>query len=343
MGPSKKLLSPLKAYRYVTVIAHVNLFDLAATERAAINARKTYQKDFSGRSYTDIINDYNMKGGGGKVGFNSTEGRGEGSKIKTRRDLTRRDLVAAASYFISEGRGSGYAPYNLRSLRYDVGIKGADLVEDIYNTFIYFKGKGSVKPDPIDQAGPGTINLLNAGKPEIQKNLKMLGINYTKLGKVDIGEKERGINILINVSGESGNAFGVSKSNIKGIVNFLDKDQDPKAKTIISLVGSKSKTKEASSVIKEIIKENSQNLFIGKALRVIEASFRKIKGNENFRFPKEVYANAGAGKIALEQFVNDLVNNPLLEKLNEADKKKVRTISKKQFGLDYLEDEKNMN
>lgn len=348
MGPSKKNIGPMQAYRFITVIAHVNLFDLAATERAAISARRTFETSFTGKSYTDIINDYGIKSGGPqKLGFNSSPGFGEGSKIKTRRDLKRTDLVAAASYFIDEGRGSGRAPYGLGSLRPEIGIKGADLVGDILNIFRYFGGALPNKPDPIDEAGPNTKNLLikGVGRTQIEEELKKLGIRYSNLGQVEVSEKEKAVNILINHSAAGNRSpLNVSRDNLKQLVDFLDSPkfkENPNAKLIISLLGtSKKNITKAGRIIKNLIKENKIPLFHDQAVYAIESGIRKMKGNENFKMPSEAFELAN--KIGIEKFVRDMLDHPFLKAINEDQLKRQQKTSMKKYGLDFKDYETSL-
>jgi len=348
MGPSKKNLDPMKAYRFVTTIAHVNLFDLAVTERAAIKARKTFDTRFSGKSYTDIINDFGIKSGGGqKLGFNSSPGFGEGSKIKTRRDLKRVDLVAAAAEFIKDGRGSGATPYNLGSLRTEIGIKGADLVEDILNTLKFFSGRlKGAKPEDIDKLGPNTEKLVrNAGRTQIEEELNKLGIKYSKLGKVDIGEKARALNIMINHSGsQSKSGLSVNRQVMKGIVNFFDSpafSQSTNAQVLVTVLGTNKRSiTKAKPALQKLITEDLKYVFIDNALYAIQTNIRKIKGNENFTLDKSAFEKAK--KVGIENFVRNMLDEPFFKSVDPEELKKQRTKSMKKYGLDFKDYETSL-
>lgn len=352
MGPTNKSIDPTKAYRFVTVLAHVNLFDLGATERAAIKMRKTFDTRFVGKAYDDIISQFAINSGASqKLGFNSTEGNAEGSKIKSRQDLTQRDLVAAAAYFIDEGRGSNKSvPYGLPSLRSQAEIKGIDLVDDIRNTFKYFLGLLKSKPEQIDKAG-AIDNLIGVGKSKkdgsktnaigaktVQSELNKLGFNY-KSGQLKISDKERAINIMINLSGTRKNQpLGLSKANIKDIVALFDSEEfttNPKSNLVIELLtsGNKKDIAKAKTIIKGILKNEIKDIYIKKAIYAIQATMRKITGDKDFEIPDSVFEKAK--KDGLENFIRNLNNNETLKRLTGSDiLEKEQKRNMKKYGLD---------
>jgi hypothetical protein len=352
MGPTNKSIDPTKAYRFVTVLAHVNLFDLGATERAAIKMRKTFDTRFVGKAYDDIISQFAINSGASqKLGFNSTEGKAEGSKIKSRQDLTQRDLIAAAAYFIDEGRGSNKSvPYGLPSLRSDAEIKGIDLVEDIRNTFRYFLGLLTSKPEQIDKAG-AIDNLIGLGKSKedgsktsaigaktVEKELNKLGFSY-KSGQVKIEDREKAINIMINFSGTQKNSpLPLTKANIKDIVALFDKESfrnNPKAILVIQLLssGDKRKLKQAAEIIESLLQNEIKEIYIESAIHAMEETFRKTSGNKDFKIPTSEYAKAR--KMGLERFIRGLSNNESLKKLVGTDiLEKEQKRNMKKYGLD---------
>lgn len=201
------------AYRFISVLEHVNLFDLAHAEHMQITQKaKTLSPYLGFRSYEEII-DYVSKGSG-KLGFNTSTG-GEGNKINTGKNITYREVVMAAFYFITEGRGSGV----LRSV---VGIKGENMAEDISAVFKYFKTKAQGKYEKMNAAAPSHNKGKNPEKETpLEKYIRELGISYTKHGKGIVSQKEKAVNMFLKFS--TGKKLNLSSFDIKAFVSAVDR------------------------------------------------------------------------------------------------------------------------
>jgi len=213
----KSYISPNKAYRFISVLEEVNLFDLANSEIQNISKLQTYDQSITSKSYSrysDIIEE--VKGRvGTTIGFNSSRG-GEGNKL-VKGSATPDEVVMAAFYFITEGRGTE------PGMRAEVGILGINLADDINAVFKYFKNKNSY--EKLNARKPTHNKNKNAPseKTSLEKHLDKLGLSYVRTGdgkvKGEISKKTQVINAFLRVS--TGAELNLSSFSIDKFISYL--------------------------------------------------------------------------------------------------------------------------
>lgn len=294
MGPSGKDIYPNQTYKYLSVIDHVNLFDLAHTEIKNIDKSGTFSPSAGGYDgYADLVRKAAKVG---RVGFNSSPG-GEGNKINTGgqgySEITHRELVMAAFYFIIEGRGAG-------PLRQTVGIKGASLATDVARVFKYFKDEAT----GYEKMGPKTrkkVSYLMKKDAEPSKNLERiiseLGIEYFKTtsgGK--ISKKEKLINTVIRYGLGSGAQVSISRWDIQNFIAAADKitGLSDEKKGIDLMVFNVEDQRQRKKIIKTIKSQQFMLKALGtaRALGLLTKKIRIATNNPNFKLSAEVWNNA---------------------------------------------------
>jgi hypothetical protein len=325
MGPTAKDIHPNETYKYLSVIDHVNLFDLAYTEHINITQRrKTYNSSDGGYSgYADLVRRA-ANTGGGKIGFNSSTG-GEGNKINKGgmgyAALTNREIIMAAFYFITEGRGSGGG-----SLRNKVGITGSLLADDISRVLLYFRDKAIGYEKMGTQASKIANNLVKInGEPK--KNLiriiDELGIQYFKTtGGGKVSKKEKLINTVIKYGTGAGSEVSISRWDIQNFINAADKikglvNQNKGINLLVFDVDDKRSEKKIIRLIKDQ-KFMIKNLGVSIGLGLLQERIRKELKQPDFIIPaylwKTVYSN-------LDDAMKQLKEKPELKAIVEKHEK----------------------
>jgi hypothetical protein len=323
MGPNAKNINPNQTYKYLSVIDHVNLFDLAYTEYINITQRrKTYNPSDGGYAgYADLVRRA-ANSGGGKIGFNSSTG-GEGNKINKGgmgyAALTDREMIMAAFYFITEGRGSG-------SLRGKVGITGSLLADDIARVFLYFKDKAEGYEKMGNQAKTIVGNLVKVnGEPKkiLIKRIDALGIQYFKTtGGGKISKKERLINTVIKYGTGAGSEVSISRWDIQNFVNAADEITDyvDQKRGINLLVFDVDDPRSQRKIIKSIKDQTFmiKNLGIRIGLGLLVKKIRKELNQPGFKLPPEIFKAVDSN---LDKAMKQLKEIPELKGIVESHEK----------------------
>lgn len=308
MGPSGKNVYPNQTYKYMSVIDHVNLFDLAYTEIKNISKAGTFSPSSGAyNGYADLVRKAAKVG---RVGFNSSPG-GEGNKINTGglgyNEITHRELIMAAFYFILEGRGAG-------PLRQSIGIKGASLATDITRVFKYFRDDAT----GYERMGPKTQKkvkyLMNQdGEPSkhLEKMISQLGIEYFKTtsgGK--ISKKEKLINTVIRYG--LGSEVSISKWDLQKFIAKTDTMNGLKSEKagIDLLVFNVEDPRQRKTIIKKIKSQKFMFKALGRrrALGFLTKSIRETTGDPEFEIDKKIWHQADSD---LDKAIKDFLDkNP---------------------------------
>jgi hypothetical protein len=332
MGPNAKNINPNQTYKYLSVIDHVNLFDLAYTEHINITQRrKTYNPSDGGYAgYADLVRRV-VNTGGGKIGFNSTPG-GEGNKINKGglgyAKLTDREMIMAAFYFITEGRGSGGG-----SLRGKIGITGSLLADDIASVFLYFRDNATGYEKMGTQASKIANSLVKTkGEPKkiLIKRIDELGIQYFKTtGGGKISKRENLINTVIKYGTGAGSEVSISRWDIQNFINAADNmvgfaDQNRGINLLVFNVDDKRSEKKIIRLIKDQ-KFMIKNLGVSIGLGLLQKRIRKELKQPDYEIPshlwKTVYSN-------LDKAMKELKEKPELKAIVEKHEKSMSEKAK---------------
>jgi hypothetical protein len=314
-------------YRQVSVISEVNLFDLAHEEQKYISKYGTYDPGIGQlNSYRDVITLAKTKK---KLGFNYSEG-GESSKINTGRFITEREVVAAAYYFIKEGRGSEIG------MRMEIGIKGENLADDIDRVFKYFKSRSGYEKMNASRPHHNRKQAAKEGKTttRLENTLNELGLSYTKTGKVKVdGDKLKIVDMFLNVSGTP--ILNFSNQEVGTFIGtfLLHADKDGKTTKFTLNVNNLPDNKSRNTII-NYFKSNPiflQEITTGLALYKLESQInKKLKPKKTFQLSNSIKSIA---MLNLEQAYDMLEQDPMIggiiTELRKSNKKNQATAYKK--------------
>jgi hypothetical protein len=342
MGPTSKNVNPSKEYRFLTVLAEVNLFDMGATERYFIKKHNSFSKSFQGKSYTEIIDQYQNRS---KIGFNSTIGNSEGSIMKSGRGVDGYLLTQAAVKFIEGGRGSIQSP-RLPSLRSKIKLPlSKDLAINVRQVLEYFAPEGRgyknhLEKNLVPTAGVETIDQL--GKPKslvrndsstsidkIKEYLNTMGYFYNE-GTTTINQGARSPLVELFVKDAPEITAVVSKENKSAFASLLKSNKFAEEGILILQLITSGNSKLAQVKLKELMKRHP-GIFYSKTFNTFQKTLRQEFNDPDFTLPPE-FINKMQSK-SVNAFLNDLeVNNYIKEKgfteeqINKAKEKTNRKV-----------------
>lgn len=329
MGLGKKQLGSNSGYRFLKVLAHVSAFDLAAAERALIKARGTYGS-FDVPSMEQLMRaPKNYAQNKSFIGFNQSAG-GENSMVK--KLYHKRDKVLAAVHFLDEGRGSLNPPSFLERIPdSQLGITREDLAFDVYQVIRYFAGeKVSGQEQLMLKKNKKTGKPIFGMTVEwIRKELASLGVTFNKVRggetkKIDLGDKERFINLLINLPGTPEKPIYELErrdliAQLDGVDPSVFKQAVPsRTRTRLKLEGEKSLvTKGRKIVTAAFAKRQPTNVLT--AAFIIQNKLQKI--NPNFKFSDAQYRalQKYSKKHSVHDFITSLTENPIFANVDKKD------------------------
>ena len=306
-------------YRQVNVISEVNLFDLAHEEQKYISKHGTYDPGIGQlSSYRDVIDLAKTKN---KLGFNYSEG-GEGSKINTGRYITRREVVAAAYYFITEGRGSDIG------MRMEIGIKGENLADDIDRVFKYFKSRSGYEKMNASRPGHNRKKTAKEGKTTtpLENVLNELGLSYTRTGKVKVdGDKLRILNMILKFSGTPVLNFSNQEMGRFAETFLLHADKDGKTAKFTLNVDNIPNTQSRNKIL-SFFKSNPifiQEVTTVFALYKLESQInKKLKPKQKFQLSNSIKSIAMLNlEQAYDMLEQDSTIGGIITQLRKSDKK----------------------
>ena len=193
MGNTRSTLDENEAYRSLKVIAVVNLFDLAFTERKIISESGSIS-DKSFNNYSDVVHEI-MNSNNKEVLFNASEG-GEGSKFTQARmgGITKREIVIAAFYFLTEGRGLKNSFITNLTREVPGVYKNLDtLATDISLVVKHFK-KTSVSYEKLNMnSAPVDIKIIKE---------MLLSLGFSESKKIEKPKLLEEVDVMLKISGE---------------------------------------------------------------------------------------------------------------------------------------------
>jgi hypothetical protein len=262
--------------------------------------------------------------GGGKIGFNSSVG-GEGNKINKGglgyAALTEREMIMAAFYFITEGRGSGGG-----SLRDKIKITGSLLADDIARVFLYFRDD-AVGYEKMGNQARGIVEKLvkKDGEPKkiLIKKIDALGIQYFKTtGGGKISKKEKLINTVIKYGTGEGSEVSISRWDIQNFINAADEMTDyvDQKRGINLLVFNVDDPRYKKKIIKSIKDQKFmiKNLGVRIGLGLLQKKIRKALNQPEYEIPAELFKVVDSN---LDKAMKQLKEVPALKEIVEKHEK----------------------
>lgn len=345
MGRSAKNISPSKEYRYLTVLAEVNLFDMGATERYFIKKYNSFNKSFEGKSYTEIIDQYQNRS---KLGFNSTIGNSEGSIMKSGIGVDGFLLTQAAVKFIENGRGSIQSP-RLPSLRSKIKLPlSKDLAVNIRQVLEYFapEARGyknhleknlvpTANVDIIDQLGaPANLvrNDSSTSMDKIREYLNTMGYFYNA-GTTTINQGARAPLVELFVRDAPEIKAVLSKENKPAFAQLLRSNKLAQEGILVLRLATSGKTDLAKEELKKIMLRHP-GIFFQKAFNTIQKTLRQVFNDPDLTIPPD-FVNKMQNK-SIKSFLDDLEIRNFIKSRGYTEEQinKAREGSNRKLGLE---------